>query len=397
MMWIIKMFFLRWKSCSRKPYAWAFVVVAILASFIPVLTSQYDSVTKLPIGLVNEDGNVLSYKFEKYMDDYDKNLIIYKFDREKSMRYLALGRLDAVYICNSGFTRQITQGEYEGLITMYTVPASSDAQALSETIISSAITVWLEERSLIELRAFLKSEGLPFTTLEQANVRNKFDNMIHNGSTVSVVSHIPAPAKTGGQYSVLLSSSAWFSSFVALFIIVSSGWIIESRRKELGERMLAAGIHPLASLTGSALAIISISMIGWIIADIAASYILHVGVLVSIRLILPVLLYMAGMMGITLTIASILDRTEQLILIAPVFTLTQGVLCGMLITLPDWAGTLVYISDILPGRWFMLGADSLLHGGPIVYVLWQTLCAILWIALGIFSVQFVSRRAKEAV
>lgn len=391
-----KIFALRWKSCIRMPYVWAFVVIAILAAMVPALSSRYDSASKLPIGLVNEDDGALSGKLEQYMSDYASDLIIEKSDREKALRDLAMGRLEAVYIINSGFTGHIRKGEYEGVITMVTAPASSAAQTLSETVINSAITVWMEEKALLEMDAFLTSEGLPFTDEDKQKMRAEFDGMLSRGSRITIVDHVPDPPKTGGEYAVLLQSTAWYAAFAALFVIASAGWVIESRRRALGDRMRSAGIRPLSALSGSALAIIALAMLGWCAATITASIILHIGLVVSLRLLLPVLLYMAGMTGITLAISSMLGKTVQLMLVAPVFTITQGILCGMLIAMPGWASTLVYLSYALPGRWLMLGGDALLHGGNPAYVLGQAACALVWLAAGASAVLAGSRRTPAA-
>jgi hypothetical protein len=126
------MFVQRWKASVRKPYIWAFVLLAIICSTIPALSLRYQSDTKLPIGLVNEDKGQLSYDLEAYMDRYDR-LLVFKLDREIALRYLAMGRLEAVYIVGAGFTDRLSKGEYDGLITMYSAPATSSAVQLIET------------------------------------------------------------------------------------------------------------------------------------------------------------------------------------------------------------------------------------------------------------------------
>jgi hypothetical protein len=381
-----KLFAMRWKSCIRKPYVWAFVVIAILAAAIPAWSSQFIYGNTLPIGLVNEDGDALSEKLYDYMSDYSGDLTIYQFDREKSLRYLAMGRLEAVYIINDGFTEHLIKGQYENVITMYTAPASSAALALSETVINSTIIVWLEEKSLMELETFLLERGLVFTDDEKSTIRNNFDERLKRGSMVVVTEHIPDPPQTVGRYKVLLDSTAWYAAFSLLFVIISAGWVVETRRLVLGERMRTAGINPISALLGSALSIILISMMGWFIADLIATIILESGFLISLHLVLPMLLYMVGSMGVTLVISSLLGNTMQLMLVAPVFTITQGVLCGMLITLPKWADVLVYLSYVLPGRWLMLSGDALLHGGNIGYVAGQAACAFVWLVVGAFAV-----------
>jgi hypothetical protein len=398
------MFLMRWKSCIRKPYVWAFVVVAVLASAIPAVSSKYESSTKLPIGLVDEDGSGLSAKLEQYMASYDGNLLIFRSDRDEALRNLAMGRLEAVYIIDNGFAESLRRGEYKGLVTMVAAPASSAAQALSETVINSTIMVWMEEKAMLEMGDFMKAHGLPFTNADSQALRARFDEMLNSGSSVTVVSHVPTPPETGGAYAALLESSAWYAAFIALFLIASAGWVLESKRKALGERMRAMGIHPISALTGSTLAVAAIAMLGWCASVAFAAKTLHAGISLSLCLLPPMLLYMAGMMGITLFISSLLGSAMQLMLIAPVYTLVQGILCGMLATIPGWAGMLVELSLALPGRWLMLGGDALLHGGNPLFLLGQAACAIVWLGIGTAaalagtrSVRFFGGPSKSSV
>jgi ABC-2 type transport system permease protein len=224
----------------------------------------------------------------------------------------------------------------------------------------------------------------------------EFNDLLLNGTTITIREHIPKPARTSGEYEALLSATGWYSAFVALFVITGAGWVIEARKRTLGERMRAIGIHPVSALTGSSLAVIAIAMAGWAIANIAASYIAGYPPIIGLSLFLPVLLYMIGIMGLTLALSSLLNRTVQLMLIAPVFTVTQGILCGMLVELPDWAGLLYYVSYIFPGRWLMLGADAALNGGNLMFILGLFICAAAWLCIGLLAVLAGSRR-KSAV
>lgn len=390
---MMKMCVQRWKASIRKPYIWAFVLLAILTSTIPAFSAKYTSDTKLPIGLVNEDNKALSFDLEAYMDKYSK-LMVFKLDRETALRYLAMGRLEAVYILENGFTRHLAAGEYEGIITMFSAPASSSAVLLGETVINKTLLIWMVETALLKTSEFLASEGIPYTSEMRQQMYLQFNDMLINGSTITIKEHIPDPLRTGGTYETLLSSSGWYTAFVTLFVITGAGWVIEAKRHAIGERMRAAGIHPISALTGSSLAIIAFAGAGWIISEIIASYVAGFPPCAGLVMLLPVLLYMIGIVGITLAIASLLDRTVQLMLIAPIFTITQGILCGMLIELPNWAGFLYFVSYIFPGRWFMLAADATLNGRNPIYILYLAACTLVWLCIGMLSVLARSQKTE---
>jgi ABC-type multidrug transport system permease subunit len=137
-------------------------------------------------------------------------------------------------------------------------------------------------------------------------------------------------------------------------------------------------------------------MAGWVIAVVAASCIAGYPPIIGLSMFLPVLLYMTGIMGLTLTVSALLNRTVQLMLIAPVFTVTQGVLCGMLVELPDWAGLLYYVSYIFPGRWLMLGADAALNGGNLTFILGLLVCSAAWLIFGLLAVLAGSQKRAAA-
>ncbi|MEL4106577.1 ABC transporter permease [Oscillospiraceae bacterium WX1] len=373
-------------------HVWVFIFVAAGAALIPALSSRYVSQTRLPIGLVNEDGGSLSESLLQFLSDYNDTVTVYTYPREKALRYLAMGRLEAVFVINSDFTEKLRLGAYEGLLTQYTAPGATAAATLSETVINSVLTVWIEERAFIELDGYLSSQGIAMTAEQTAALREKFDTLLHGHNTVTVKSHIPAPPEMRSQ-SVVLLSSAWYAAFSSLFIIASAGWVMATRRKALGERMHTLGISPASAYTGSALAIITLSLGGWCLSGIVLALLGYGSFSVALYLLLPLALYMAGIMGLTLFLASCLSKTVQLMLIAPVFTITQGVLCGMLFTLPPWAGTLLILSNALPGRSFMLAADALFGGGSVMNFLFLALCSAAWLVLGGLAVT-VSTRQK---
>lgn len=387
----LKMFVQRWKASIRKPYIWAFVILAILTSTIPAFSVQFHSETALPIGIVNEDNKQLSYDLEAYMETYDK-LMVFKLDRETALRYLAMGRLEGVYIVEDGFTERLSKGEYEGLITMYSAPASSSAVLLGETVINKTLMVWMVETALLKTQEFLESEGIPFTEETREQFYHQFNDLLLNGSTITIREHIPEPARTSGRYETLLASTGWYASFVALFVITGAGWVIESKKRALGERMRAAGIHPVSALTGSSMAVIAIAMAGWIIAHIASSLIAGYAFGIGFVMFLPVLIYMIGIMGLTLVLSSLMERTVQLMLVAPVFTITQGILCGMLVELPNWAGFLYYVSYIFPGRWLMLAADATQGGASPGFMFGLIACSLTWLIVGLLAVLAGARK-----
>ncbi len=391
----VKMFIQRWKASIRTPYVWVFVVIAVLVSMIPAVSAKYHSDTAFPIGLVNEDNGPLAEDLMRYIDRYD-HLLVFELNRETALRYLAMGRLEAVYVINKGFSQRVGAGEYENIVTMVTAPASSAAVLLSETVINSALMLWMVETALLKTEEFLESEGIAFTEQMRADMRLEFNDLLHNGSTISVEEHIPEPRRTGGAYQALLSSMGWYASFVVLFVITGAGWIIETRKRALGERMRAVGIRPISALSGSSSAVIAITILGWFVAGIGSAAVLSYPLILVLRVFLPMLLYMTGIMGITLAISSLLERTVQLMLIAPVFTITQGVVCGMLVEMPDWAGLLYYVSYIFPGRHFMLAADALLHGKSAVFLLELSGISALWLGIGFLAVLMKSRKAMRA-
>jgi hypothetical protein len=392
----LKMFIIRWKACIKKPYVWAFIVIALATSLIPAVSSQYQSKTKLPIGLVNEDTGTLSDKLEAYIAGYSDDISIFKSRREQALRSLAMGHLEAVFIINDGFSEKVSQGDYQGIVTLFTAPASSAAQTLNEVVLNSGLSVWMEEKALLELDIFLAERGITISGADRQEVRETFDILLKGNNSITVERHIPAPPETAGGNDTFLSASAWYAAFSSLFVIVSAGWVIDTRRRALGERMRSAGIRPISAYAGSALAIIALTMIGWILAQLIVSILLHTGANASLRLLPPVLLYMGGLVGLTITISSLTSKTVQLMLIAPVFAVTQGVLCGMLLKLPGWAGTLTYLADALPGRWFMLAGDAMLSGGNPVFVLDLAVCSLAWLAVGTLAVALSSRERKMA-
>lgn len=393
---LLKMSVLRWKALTKKPHVWLFILLSVLASLIPATAAKYHSDSRLPIALVNEDNGVASYDFERYMARYDR-LLVFKLDRDTALRYMAMGRLEAVYIVTAGFTDAVQHDNYKGLITMVTAPASSAAVVLSETVVNSALMVWMVETALYKVDGFLQEEHIALSAEGRQALHREFNTLLLSGSTIMIRQHIPAPAQTGATYEPLLRAVGWYGAFVALFVITSAGWVSETGRLALGDRLRLKGYPPLTTLLGSSVTVISLAVLGYLLAGTAASLTAGFKVTLGLTLLPVVLLYMLGLIGITLVLCAFFEKTLQLMLIAPVFTIMQGVLCGMLFQLPNWAGILTAVSTIFPGRLFMLAADALLQGTPLLPLLQLLFVSCGWLLLGLLTALRRYRRPSQVI
>jgi len=99
------------------------------------------------------------------------------------------------------------------------------------------------------------------------------------------------------------------------------------------------------------------------------------------------LIYLIGLMGVTLLTASLLKNVLSLMFIAPILTFLNGVLSGLLLETPKWAYVLKLLSGALPGRWL---GESL--SSPLKALPWALVCCAAWMAAGISASALRSRR-----
>lgn len=365
---IINIFKARLKGSIKEPFSMIFIIVAILISIIPVTSDKYEDTEKIPVGIVSE------YKGESYCKLIDmlnqyQQFDIYEWSYDKSIRNLMYGRLDAVYVLSDDFTDKVNKGEYKGILDAYSSISSPHLNTISEAIIDTTMTIAIGNLSVLETEKLLKEMSIEYTYDDEISLRDKISSVVEDGELIGVSLNIPTKIKTySNEYKSLIDCTTWYCAFCVFFIIAGAGWILDITNKAIGERLKQMQIGHIKALIGASLVPIFLSIIGWCISLGICIAVTNSQIDIVLKMILPTILYFIGIMSFTLLISTLVNRTINLILIAPMVTLLHAVLSGMIVKLPDWAMRLEFISQVLPGRMYVSTINDIIVGNGLINI-----------------------------
>lgn len=376
MNWILKTFILRFRLCARRPFFWIFILIAIAFAVTPLF--QESASGKLAVGVVLEDQGGLGQELVKLLQEH-REYDIMLLQRESALDKLKAGKLEVVFVIQENFSQQLERGEFSNTVAMYTSPASSASASISESLITNTLDLWIEQDAVIETKAIMSDWGLSLSSDETAALRDKIRSVYYNSSYVVVNTYMPLPQKaTVRPYQVLVDCVCIYAAFSVFALFIGATWMIENRKMALGQRFVHMGIKPWQGILGDILAPLSMCVLGGIMAVLVCSVIGDIPLLVGLGAIIPLLLYFVAGAGMLLIVTAFVQNNMQLMLLAPVLTLINASLSGMLFKLPDWAALLEYGSMILPGRWLWLSTNT--GVGPL---LGMAVCAAAWMSLGL--------------
>ncbi|NPV92604.1 MAG: ABC transporter permease [Firmicutes bacterium] len=386
MNWILKTFILRFRLCARRPFFWVFILIAVALAMTPLF--QEPAGSKLAVGVVLEDQGSQGRELVRLLQGH-REYDILVLPRETALDRLKAGKLEAVFVVKENFSRQIERGEFANTVAMYTSPASSAAASISEALITNTLDLWIEKDAVIETRAIMSDWGLSLSEEEIAALRDEIRTVYYNSSFVVVNTYMPLPQKAAERpYQVLVDSVCIYAAFSIFALFIGATWMIENRKLALGLRFAHMGIKPWQGILGDILAPMSMCLLGGLLAVITCSAIGGIPLLVGLGALIPLLLYFTAGAGMLLAVTAFVQNNMQLMLLAPVLTLINASLSGMLFKLPDWAALLEYGSMILPGRWLWLGTNT--GGGPL---LGMAVCAAAWMSAGLLVSAWRNRAA----
>lgn len=374
---IVNIFKARLKCSIKGPFSMIFILIAIIISIIPITSDKYQENGKIPVGIVCQDKGESYSKLIDMLNHYQQ-FDIYEWPYDKAIRNLMYDRLDAVYVLSYDFEDKVSKGEYRGILDAYSSISSPHLNTISEAIIDTTMTIAIGNLSVIETGRVLKEMSIDFTDVDERALQDKISNVVEDGELISVSLNIPTKPKSyADEYKYLIDCTTWYCAFCVFFIIAGAGWIIDMTNKAIGERLKQMQIGRIKALVGASFVPILLAILGWCISMGICVVVKNTPINIILKIVFPTFLYFIGIMSMTLLISTMINRTINLILIAPMVTLMHAVLSGMIVKLPDWAMRLEVISQVLPGRMYVSAInDVILQRGLISFNL--IIVTFLW-------------------
>lgn len=376
----------RLSSSFRDLFSLIFIIIAIIISVGAATLAQEKEQTGLLVGIVSQDEGTFARKLIDYLSEYD-SFSIREMTFDEATQMLNQDRLEAAVVIHSNFSEMIAKGEYEKTLTLQTSPSSQAPATISEPIINSVMMLWMEELSTITTKDYLLGHGKSYEAADEKLLREKIQALWNSGSTVNLIkTEIDEDKDSTTAENPLDKCIKWYAVLCMFYLIVGASWVLDINKKTLRTRMKQMGVRQWQTVLFNSLAPLIICMAGYIISAVVCCSITGTAAIEALHGFVPMLLYLLGLLGITLFVASLLRNILSLMFIAPVLTFLNAVLSGLVVETPQWAYVLKWISGALPGRWLSEALSSSAWVLPLALI-----CAVAWLVLGVAA---SSLRAK---
>lgn len=361
----------------REPVFLVFIVLSIAISVSAALIAAEKQQAGFDVAVVSEDSGDLGDKLLSYIFDI-KDFSAQEMPRQSALRLLQNDRLDALIVIRDNFSESLLSGEFQNTLELFTSPSSQAPATISEPVINGAMMLWLEEFSAIRTREYLMEKGKEYSLLDEEGQREEMRRLWESGAMIRVETvELDSRAASSHTALPLHTCTKWYCAFSLFYFLHAASWVLAIHQRGLAERLRQTNIPTWSMILSHSLPSLLVGLLGYLIAGVLGSALTGGGFSPLIPTLIPVVLYLATLVGMTLFVVSIFQSTISLMFLAPVLTFLSAVMSGLLIELPKWAYALIWLSHGLPGKWLARSLEDPLQSLPGAF-----LCCVLWVSAG---------------
>lgn len=365
MNWFWTFFRLRIKQITQQLTLWVLLMVTIVLALVPVISYAQQAENEILIAVLNQDPGPFSQIFMEEIKEIHGYSYAPITDLAKAKKDLAAGKLEGVLVINPQFSDQLTALDFSDMFTFYVSPTTSIGTLMAELFSEKVIELWSREVLLDDYLAFRAENDQPASDELAAQLREKMEEASQGEPLLLVDYHyvekdqdlLEQPSLTARD--AINQGMQWFGAAVFFFVLVSSNWVLEQRRTEIGERMALMGIRPIVAALASGMAVVAFCLTAAALVLVVSLLWLPLTIGDLAQLIAIMALYLFAAVGVAVLISGLLKTGIDLMIVSPMMTLANAVLGGLFAALPAWAGGLYQVSHIFPGR---LLSEALANG-----------------------------------
>jgi ABC-type multidrug transport system permease subunit len=363
----------------RDGYSLVFVILAVILSLLLVSVKSQQTDNPFRIAIVNEDQGEYSEQLMEDMLDYD-GFAAERLPMEAALKLLYRDQVELVLHIRSDFTEKLQTGDFDDILALYFTPSSQAPLAVSEPVLSRTMLLWVEERAVVIAREFADEKGWTFSAVNEAALREELASIVVKEAPVHVATTILGQSETDEEpMNALQSSILNYAMCVVFYLLVGAAWALDINRRVLVKRAAQMGVRRSRLLLGTSLAPFAIAAAGAAVVAALSALLFDISAREAMASLPAFMVFLCGTMGMVLFVSALTRQSVALFFLAPLVTIVNAILCGMLAELPEYAGMLETVSFALPGRWL----NTWMTGTAGSVWLPAILCSAVWLAIGI--------------
>lgn len=344
----------------------------------------------VPIGVIDREESEFSSEIIKKIGA--NSAISMKTIGEKEIEeYISKEKVQAVYIFEEGMEKRIREGDYENIVSVYTVPGSLTAMGVSDIIAGEIVPYVCKYLVIIDGQKQLAQEE--YVIIEEAISKRLKDLDQDPSFQLPVIADLRTPnvsevdeKEEDGDIFAISMGLGLIVIFSTIFMLTGCSILIKEGENRVRSRIKLAGVAPFkllfADIFSVTIAGISITFLQFILMypvfeGMSLSGIFLVG--------LTMVFYIFTAASMLVLIASIFRNHISFQSFMPVMVLMMGILSGCVYSLELMPAAMEDIAIFMPTYWVHNGlSEIILFSGTFSSILPNLL--VLLAMAGIFIV-----------
>ncbi|SCN25724.1 Inner membrane transport permease YhhJ [Clostridium sp. N3C] len=351
----------------------------------------------VPIAIIDRDRSKISSEILKKISE-NSAISVKNIEEEDIEEYISKEKVQAVYIFEKGMEKRIMAGEYEDIVSVYTVPGSLTAMGVSDIIAGEIVPYVCKYLVIIDGQRQLPQEE--YEVIEEA-VNSRFKDLSNDPSyELPVIVDLKTPnsdeVKEKDKDRNIFSISMGLGLIVifsTIFMIAGCSLFIKERENRVRNRIKVSGVKPFSLLFAD---ILSVTITGISITIFQCIFMYPVLKGMSIKAILTVALFMAvyifAAAAMLALLASIFKSHISFQSFTPVMILIMGILSGCVYSLEMMPASMKKVAIFTPTYWAHKGlSEMILFGGNLYNIVVDIFVLLAMAMIFIVPARFMYR------
>ncbi len=372
----------------RQFFTFIIIIISILIALMQTNIAHQDYSTKPIYGVVNRDSGTISETIIDKLKQRD-NAVIVVTDMATAMDQLDNHKYEAVIVFSEAFSQKIEQGDFKKTLDLYAYATTYGTTMLENDLVFFVMQSWAKQFFVLEVKKYLNAYGFAATDSEiEALKRGLAEVQDAEGVVTIKINYLdvkPLSVREANKVNTIHALN-WYLTFSTFYLFVSGVWFIDIQSQSLRLALKQRRISEWKVYFSISLSIVTICLAGLLLTGGLAAMLFNESVLTFIKFLPHYTLYYFAMTGVMIFITAFFNYPATLLIIAPVFSFLNVILCGLLYDLPKWAHNINVLAHALPGAWL---ADIL--SGKTKTPFYLLLISISYFALGVLITKTVRR------
>ncbi len=341
----------------------------------------------VPIAIIDRDQSQFSAEIIESIKN-NKAISVESIKEGDIEEYISKEKVQAVYIFEEGMEKRITAGDYENIVSVYTVPGSLTAMGVSDIIAGEIVPYVCKYLVIIDGQKRLPQEE--YRKIEEA-ISSRLRELSQDSSfELPVIVDLKTPnmgeveeEEDRNVFSVSMGLGL-IVIFSTIFMLTGCSLFIKERENRVRNRIKAAGVEPFKLLFADIFSV-TIAGIGITLLQFILMYPVFNGMTLTkiLTVVLLMVVYIFTAASMLVLIASIFKSHISFQSFTPVMIFIMGILSGCIYSLEMMPTAMENIARATPTYWAHNAlSEMILYKGSLSNIT-SNICVLLAMA-GIF-------------